>query len=174
MSTTILPHDPLTPLDPNVDPTPAAVRLLREEMYANARSMKTSYGGGKYGHLGQLLPADRYLAFAGTRYTLSDQAPVFIPPAPLILEASLDSEGLHFLSGSILLCTKNDFVLAAPSRSFAGIQECSPDLLFRPSKLSSNHVMGTTHSWGSIFKDAVVYSQHFLGYCEDNPASLGF
>jgi hypothetical protein len=79
MTTTIIPHDPLTPLDPNVDPTPAAVRLLREEMYANARSLKTSYGGGREGHLGQLMQADRYLAFAGVPYTLSDQAPVFSP-----------------------------------------------------------------------------------------------
>jgi hypothetical protein len=80
MTTTILPHDLLMPLDPNVDPTPAAVRLLREEMYANARSLKTSYGGGQYGHLGQLMQADRYLAFAGIPYTLYDQAPVFNPP----------------------------------------------------------------------------------------------
>lgn len=80
MTTTRLPHDPLTPLDPNVDPTPAAVRLLREEMYANARSCKTSNGGGRYGHLGQLMRADRYLAFAGVPYTLSDQAPIFSPP----------------------------------------------------------------------------------------------
>jgi hypothetical protein len=42
--------------------------------------LKTSYGGGRYGHLGQLMQADRYLAFAGVPYTLPDQAPVFNPP----------------------------------------------------------------------------------------------
>jgi hypothetical protein len=86
MTTTILPHDPLTPLDPNVYPTPAAVRLLREEMYAVARKMETSYGGGRYGHLGQLMRSDRYLALAGVPYTLSDQAPVFIPPSSRYIE----------------------------------------------------------------------------------------
>jgi hypothetical protein len=80
MTITGLPHDPLTPLDPNTKPTPAAVRLLRQEMYTNAMSMKTSYGGGQHGHLGMLMPYNRYWALSRIPYTLSDSAPTFIDP----------------------------------------------------------------------------------------------
>jgi hypothetical protein len=79
---TRLPHDPLTPLDPNGDPSPAAVRLLREEMYANARSIQSDYGGGRYGHLGQLMPFDRYKAFAGVPYILPKTPPKYTSPPP--------------------------------------------------------------------------------------------
>jgi hypothetical protein len=77
-----LPHDPLTPIDPNGEPSPAAVRLLREEMYANARAIKTKLGGGCYGHLGQLMRDDRYLAFAGVPYILSETPPEYTSPPP--------------------------------------------------------------------------------------------
>jgi hypothetical protein len=77
-----LPHDPLTPIDPNGEPSPAAVRLLREEMYANARAIKTKLGGGCYGHLGQLMRDDRYIAFAGVPYILADTPPEYTSPPP--------------------------------------------------------------------------------------------
>jgi hypothetical protein len=44
-------------------------------------SMKTSYGGGQHGHLGMLMPYNRYWALSRTPYTLSDSAPTFIDPS---------------------------------------------------------------------------------------------
>jgi hypothetical protein len=75
-----LPHDPLTPLDPTTKPSPAAVRQLRQQIYNNALSMQTSYGGGKHGHLGMLMPHDRYTALSQTPYYLTDSAPKFVDP----------------------------------------------------------------------------------------------
>jgi hypothetical protein len=80
MAVTGLPHDPLTPLDPNTTPTPTAVRRLRQEMYNNALSMQTTYGGGQHGHLGMLMPYHRYQVLAKTPYSLSDSAPAFVDP----------------------------------------------------------------------------------------------
>jgi hypothetical protein len=51
-------------------------------MYTNARAMTTSYGGGLYGHLGLLMPYERYQAFAGVPYLLTKQEPIFVRPPP--------------------------------------------------------------------------------------------
>jgi hypothetical protein len=39
-----LPHDPLTPLDPNEAPTPAAIHNLMAEVYSNAMAIQTDLG----------------------------------------------------------------------------------------------------------------------------------
>ena len=51
-----LPVSPLTPLDPNARPTVEAIRLLRGELYENAASVCSQYGGGRNGLLGMLMP----------------------------------------------------------------------------------------------------------------------
>jgi hypothetical protein len=58
--TFILDHDPLTPLDSLTPPTPEAVRRLRQELYTNAQNVASSLGGGDHGHLGMLMPTERY------------------------------------------------------------------------------------------------------------------
>ena len=40
-----LPHDPLSPLDPNNTPAPQAIRQLIRECYANVRIVDTPLGG---------------------------------------------------------------------------------------------------------------------------------
>ena len=55
-----LPNSPLTPLDPNSRPTVEAFRLLRSELYENAASVRSQYGGGQNGLLGMLMPAAEY------------------------------------------------------------------------------------------------------------------
>ena len=72
-----LPHDPLTPLDPNNAPTPQAIRLLSRECYANVRVVDTSLGGGIHGHLGLLMPDAQYaIAAPGTAYALPNRPAV--------------------------------------------------------------------------------------------------
>ena len=70
-----LPHDPLTPLDPNVRPTPIAIRKLQVELYDNARAIQSPLGGGNYGHLGLLMSNADYIALAGAgnKYTFPER-----------------------------------------------------------------------------------------------------
>jgi hypothetical protein len=60
-----LPHDPLTPLDPNEAPTPAAIHNLLAEVYSNAMAIQTKLGGGQHGHLGLVMPAAHYILLPG-------------------------------------------------------------------------------------------------------------
>jgi hypothetical protein len=60
-----VPFDPLTPLDPNEEPTPAAIHKLIAEVYANAGAVRTDLGGGQQGHLGLVMPEAEYLALPG-------------------------------------------------------------------------------------------------------------
>jgi hypothetical protein len=59
-----LPHDPLTPLDPQTQPNPATIRLLRQELYTNAQSVSSLLGGGSHGHLGLLMDDAAYTAIS--------------------------------------------------------------------------------------------------------------
>jgi hypothetical protein len=70
-----LPKDPLTKLDPNVEPTPTKVRIIRAELYANARSVRSTLGGGNHGHLGMVMPAAKYLVLAGQAYAQPNGPP---------------------------------------------------------------------------------------------------
>ena len=68
-----LPVSPLTPLDPNARPTVEAVRLLRGELYENAASVRSQYGGGQNGLLGMLMPPAEY-------ETIAPGMPFELPP----------------------------------------------------------------------------------------------
>jgi hypothetical protein len=59
------------------EPSAEAIRLLRQELYANARNVPTStLGGGSHGHLGLLMmPAADYLLLAGHPYNLTAALP---------------------------------------------------------------------------------------------------
>ena len=71
-----LPFDPLTPLDPNSRPTVEAIRRLRKELYENAASVESSYGGGEFGLLGMLMPSADYNTGApGTPFIMPDTKP---------------------------------------------------------------------------------------------------
>ena len=59
-----LPVSPLTPLDPNTRPSVEAIRLLQSELYKNASSVHSQYGGGQNGLLGMLMPAEEYATIA--------------------------------------------------------------------------------------------------------------
>jgi hypothetical protein len=71
-----LPHDPLTPMDPNEAPTPAAIHNLMAEVYSNAMAIQTELGGGQHGHLGLVMPAAQYILLPGAApYDLPAQRP---------------------------------------------------------------------------------------------------
>jgi hypothetical protein len=74
----VLPHDPLTPLDPHSKPTPRAIRLLRSELYANVTAIASELGGGEHGHLGMLMPAAEYIAISngGVPYDIPVRPPM--------------------------------------------------------------------------------------------------
>jgi hypothetical protein len=61
-----LPHEQLTPIPGK--PTAAAIRQLKKELYANARSIHSDRGGGLNGHLGLVMPTAAYLLRAGTTF----------------------------------------------------------------------------------------------------------
>jgi hypothetical protein len=65
-----LPHDPLTPLVATTTPTTWTVRILCQELYADAQSVETRLGGGEHGHLGMLMPNAEYtlISHAATPY----------------------------------------------------------------------------------------------------------
>ena len=72
------PHEPLTPLDPQQEPTPTTTRLLRREVYANARSVPSTLGGGDHGHLGLVMPEEAYVLISngGDTYDFPDKPDV--------------------------------------------------------------------------------------------------
>lgn len=70
-----LPHDPLTALDATRAPSPVAVHLLRQELYANSRAIFMD--GGQHGHLGLVMPVADFTTLTGAAYI----APVY-PDVP--------------------------------------------------------------------------------------------
>ena len=60
------PHPELTIIDGQ--PTYTTLRKLQKELYANARAVDSTLGGGAHGHLGVIMPAATYLARATVPY----------------------------------------------------------------------------------------------------------
>ena len=61
MTTTTLhpyPYPTLTPI--TAKPTVGTLQRLRREIYANARSVHTTFNGGTHGYLGVVMPDDDY------------------------------------------------------------------------------------------------------------------
>ena len=73
----MLPHPTLTPLIGK--PTSATIKLLTREVYANARSVHSTLGGGANGHLAICMPDATYLARAGQAFVI----PVHPGPQPV-------------------------------------------------------------------------------------------
>jgi len=62
------PHEKLTPIVGT--PSYLTVKLLIKEVYANARAIPSTRGGGNHGHLGFIMPAADYQTLAGHAFTL--------------------------------------------------------------------------------------------------------
>ncbi len=62
------PHPKLTPIVST--PNNTALKHLTKELYANARAIPSTRGGGGHGHLGLIMPAAEYLVVTGVAFQL--------------------------------------------------------------------------------------------------------
>jgi hypothetical protein len=62
----IFPHVTLTPITGK--PKNPSLQLLQKELYANARAVHSTRGGGAHGHLAVIMPAADYLTRTGTLF----------------------------------------------------------------------------------------------------------
>ena len=82
------PHPTLTPIIGK--PSFLTLQGLQKELYANARIVDFSQGGGEHGHLGIVMNAVAYLALAGVAYVvpahpgLQDDHPVGLTSAQIV------------------------------------------------------------------------------------------
>ena len=70
-----------------------SLKILMDELKANASSVPTTLGGGNYGHLGLLLLAPRYAQLSGTPFVIPNNPGSFAPPEQgtgLQIEAAKD------------------------------------------------------------------------------------
>jgi hypothetical protein len=73
----IFPHPELTPIVG--EPNNKSLQLLQKELYANARAVHSTRGGGANGHLAIIMPAPDYL----TRTQIEFVPPVHPGVAPV-------------------------------------------------------------------------------------------
>ena len=62
------PHPVLTPLPTGMQPTAASLRVLKQQLYANALSVHSELGGAMHGHLALLLTDPEYLALTNHNF----------------------------------------------------------------------------------------------------------
>jgi len=81
-STLTFPHPKLTPIVGT--PTNSGIKQLTKEIYANARAIPSTRGGGGHGHLGLVMPVGEYMVITGVAFQLPahpGQAPIHAPNA---------------------------------------------------------------------------------------------
>ena len=84
----VVPHEELTKLEPNVPPTAVTIRLLHRQIYANARSVPTTLGGGNLGHLGLVFTPAAYLELQPPAQAAVAEVPAVVgPPAVALIPA---------------------------------------------------------------------------------------
>jgi hypothetical protein len=132
------PHETLTPIIGK--PTNTTLQLLQRQLYANARSVPSSRGGGVHGHLALLLSDEDYLARAGIAFIV----PVHSGPPPLpvgaaaviavalrvytdtIADVTLYNNLNAALTAQILSAVKNASFLSALEDPDYGFSDVSP------------------------------------------------
>ena len=75
------PHPKLTPIIGT--PNNTALKHLTKELYANARAIPSTRGGGGHGHLGLVMPAAEYMVVTGVAF----QLPAHPGPGPVHIGA---------------------------------------------------------------------------------------
>ena len=80
-STLTFPHPKLTPIIGT--PNNTALKHLTKELYANARAIPSTRGGGGHGHLGLVMPAAEYMVVTGVAF----QLPAHPGPGPVHIGA---------------------------------------------------------------------------------------
>jgi len=64
------------------EPTAETILLLTQQVYANAKGISSTLGGGAHGHLGMLMPPAEYLALAGVAFVFPAPPPSIQPAYP--------------------------------------------------------------------------------------------
>jgi hypothetical protein len=78
----VLPNEELTKLEADVQPTAVMIRTIQRQIYANARSVPSSLGGGNLGHLGLVFEAADYLNLQPPEHPGVPEVPAVVgPPA---------------------------------------------------------------------------------------------
>jgi hypothetical protein len=80
------PHPMLTPI--TGEPNNASLQLLQQELFANARAIHSTRGGGANGHLALVMPAPAYLARTGQVFNV----PVHPGDSPIHLAAATSAQ----------------------------------------------------------------------------------
>ena len=84
----VLPNEELTKLEADVQPTAVMIRTIQRQLYANARSVPSSLGGGNLGHLGLVFEAADYLNLQPPEHPGAPEVPAAVgPPAVALIPA---------------------------------------------------------------------------------------
>ena len=59
------------------EPNYESLKKLREQLGENAARIPTTYGGGKYGHLGLIIKPSVYLTLAGTAFEIPNDPGIY-------------------------------------------------------------------------------------------------
>jgi hypothetical protein len=110
----VLPYESLTKLDSDAQPSAMAVRKLKKELYANARSLPTTLGGGNFGHLGLVIPRAEYLALQPAARAAAEGVPEIPAPVPFTMPVVpppiVHANNAHHAVISLLRATRDEEV----------------------------------------------------------------
>ena len=76
---TLFEHTDLSPI--HGEPSYESLRVLTNQLKANARSIHTTLGGGQHGHLGLVLTPAQYAILSPTPYVRQARPPPLVIPA---------------------------------------------------------------------------------------------
>jgi hypothetical protein len=123
------PHPVLSPIVRT--PNNASIQILQKQLYANARAIHSTRGGGLNGHLTLVMPAPDYLVPTGVAFDVPlhpGDSPVHVPAAtaPQITEANRRFK--YDLAKHRLFCVvaeeiKQQVLLAVPNRYFCVLED---------------------------------------------------
>lgn len=132
--TLTFPHPDLSPI--TGQPTNTTLQLLQKQLYANARAIYSTRGGGANGHLSLVMPAADYLARAGQAFVIPihpGDAPVHAAAATAAQITETNRQFAHDLNEFTLFTTvteelKKQILIAVESRYLSMLED--PDFGF--------------------------------------------
>lgn len=121
-STLTFPHPTLSPIPDK--PTNATLQILQRELYANARAIHSTRGGGAHGHLTIIMPTADYLARVGQTFNTPNHpgnAPVHAAPATQAQITETNRQyaadlAEHTLYQTVTMELKKQILAAVPNR----------------------------------------------------------
>ena len=90
---TLFEYPELTPI--HGEPSYESLRVLYNQIKANARSVHTTLGGGQHGHLGLILTPQQYALLSPTAYTKTPRPALLVIPAYQLPHAVQNEQARH-------------------------------------------------------------------------------